>query len=135
MIVQQNEDEENEDDHDAGSSSITNQANVLVEVLLSKISSIEKILQSEQDGPLMQNSVTDEKFVPLGQQRLRSVELVLKMLQMKKDVLNTAIASSKIPLHIMSLIKAYPWNNFLQLKVINIWTEVLENQDNNVFTS
>jgi hypothetical protein len=30
-------------------------------------------------------------------------------------------------------VKKFPWNNFLQLKVINIFTEILENQDNQDF--
>jgi len=35
----------------------------------------------------------------------------------------------------MSLVKTFPWNNFLQLKVINIFTEVIENNDNAEFRS
>jgi hypothetical protein len=46
---------------------------------------------------------------------------------MKKEALNNAISGSRIPSNIISLVKQYPWNNFLQLKVINIFTEVLEN--------
>jgi len=33
----------------------------------------------------------------------------------------------------MELVKTYQWNNFLQLKVINICTEVIENSDNAEF--
>ena len=133
MVQQNNDDEENEEDQDAGDSSLANQANVLVEVLLGKISNLENILQAAHDGTSVTNSVHGTPFVPLGQQRLRSVELVLKMIQMKKEALNNRIAESQIPSHIMDLVKQFPWNNFLQLKVINIFTEILENQDNQDF--
>lgn len=35
--------------------------------------------------------------------------------------------------NILELVKAYPWNNFLQLKVMNLFTEVIEKSDNEVF--
>jgi len=70
------------------------------------------------------------EFKPLGQQRLRTVELVLKMVQMKKEVLYEPLGRSQIFGNIVNLVKIYQWNNFLQLKVINLFTEVIDNCEN-----
>jgi hypothetical protein len=70
------------------------------------------------------------KFVPLGQQRLRTVELVHKMVQLRKDVLYDSMGTSLIFKNIIDLVKQYPWNNFLQLKVMNIFNDVLDNCEN-----
>jgi hypothetical protein len=126
MIVQQNSEDEKEDVDPADPSSIAAQTNSMVEVLMGKIGKIESILGSEYAGARIQGSVSNDAFVPLGQQRLRTVELVLKMIQLKNEKLCIAIAQSKIPLEVVNLVKQYPWNNFLQLKVINIFNEVID---------
>ena len=76
---------------------------------------------------MIRSSVTDEEFVPLGQQRLYTIELVLRMVQLKKVELYDALGESKIFANIMALVKQYPWNNFMQLKVIAISDEILDN--------
>lgn len=81
----------------------------------------------------MVGSFNDQAFVPLGQQRLRSVDLVLNMIKLRKAPLLTALAESEIFGNIMALVKEYPWNNFLQLKVINICNEVISNNTNAEF--
>lgn len=81
----------------------------------------------------MTGSVTSTPFVPLGQQRLLTVELVHNMIQLKRDDLNTPISKSPLCSNIVGLVKAYPWNNFLQLKVMNLFTEVIEKQKNDTF--
>ena len=131
MIVQQNSDDEANDDLEASNpNSIVAQANNIVEVLQERIADISTILQADHPGELVQNSVTDEKFVPLGQQRLRTVELVHKMVQLRKDALYVSMGSSQIFKNIIDLVKQYPWNNFLQLKVMNIFNDVLDNCEN-----
>jgi hypothetical protein len=71
--------------------------------------------------------------VPLGQQRLRSVELVLNMIKLKKESIYRSLGESEIFGNVIQLVKEYPWNNFLQLKVINICNEVITNNTNNEF--
>lgn len=131
MIVQQNSDDETNEDLEASNpNSIVAQGNVLVEVLKEKIGDIAVILQADHQGDKIQNSVTDEQFVPLGQQRLRTVELVHKMVQLRKDALYDSLGASLIFKNIIDLVKQYPWNNFLQLKVMNIFNDVLDNCEN-----
>jgi hypothetical protein len=132
-IVQQNSDDEAAEDEATNPNSVTAQTQVLVDVLLRKISNIETILQSNHDGPKIRSSVTDEEFVPLGQQRLHTIELVLRMVQLKKEALYDAMGSSKIFANIMELVKQYPWNNFMQLKVMDISKEILENCESTEF--
>jgi hypothetical protein len=92
---------------------------------------IEDVLKDDHEDVKITNSVIDVQFVPLGHQRLLTVELVYKMIQLNKEGLSTPIAASGISKKILLLVKAYPWNNFLQLKVMNLFTEVIENQTAN----
>lgn len=88
MIVQQNSDDDNNEDVEASNPNSTiSQGNILVEVLREKIVDVANVLRDDHDGEKMKGSVSNEDFVPLGQQRLRTVELVLKMVQMKKELL------------------------------------------------
>jgi hypothetical protein len=134
MIVQQTSDDEANDDLEASNPSSTiAQANVLVEVLQAKIPDIAVILQGDHEGEKINSAVTGVEFVPLGQQRLRTVELVLNLVKLKKESLYTALGDSAIFKNIVALVKQYPWNNFLQLKVINLFTEVIENCEDTAF--
>lgn len=134
MIVQQTSDDETNDDLEASNPSSTiAQANVLVEVLQAKIPDIAVILQGDHEGEKINSAVTGVEFVPLGQQRLRTVELVLNLVKLKKESLYTALGDSAIFKNIVALVKQYPWNNFLQLKVINLFTEVIENCEDTAF--
>lgn len=133
-IVQQNSDDEAADDLEASNpNSVAAQTQVLVDVLLRKMSNIETILKNDFEGPKIRSSVTDQEFVPLGQQRLYTIELVLRMVQLKKDALYEALGSSKIFANIMGLVKQYPWNNFMQLKVISMTDEILDNCESETF--
>jgi len=55
------------------------------------------------------------------------------MVRLKNDEINEALVSSDIFGNIFQLVKDYPWNNFLQLKVMNICTEIIENNTNAEF--
>ena len=101
--------------------------------MLEKIPALQEILRHDHPGEEVQGSVTETKFIPLGQQRLRSVDLVLNMVKLKKDDVFKALGSSEVFKNIMQLVKNYPWNNFLQLKVINLCTEIIENNENAEF--
>lgn len=100
---------------------------MLTEILLKKIDKIEAVLQNDYEGEKIKSSVTDEDYVPLGQQRLYTIELVLRIIQLKKEPIYDALGESKVFLNIMRLVKQYPWNNFMQLKVIAISDEILDN--------
>ena len=104
-IVQQNSDDEAADDEASNPNSVTAQTQVLVDVLLRKIEKIETILQNDHEGAMIRSSVTDQEFVPLGQQRLYTIELVLRMVQLKKEALYDALGTSKIFSNIMALVK------------------------------
>ena len=51
------------------------------------------------------------------------------MVQLKNDAINDCLGESKVFANIIDLVKAFPWNNFLQLKVINIVNEILDNTE------
>ena len=133
-VVQQNSDDENgEDLESTNPNSHTAQTNALVEMLKGKVAEITAVLQADHDLPKIGTSVCEETYVPLGQQRLYTVELVLRMVQMKKIVLYIAMGETGMFKNIMALVHKYQWNNFLQLKVIELCDEVLDNCDSDAF--
>lgn len=118
MIVQQNSDDEKDEDDASGannnSSSATQaQSAMLVEILKEKFADIQTILRNDHDGVKIQGSVTDVQYVPLGRQRLLTVEMIKKVLQMRNETLYTVLGDSLIFENIFKLVKQYPWNNFL----------------------
>lgn len=67
--------------------------------------------------------------MPLGSFRLKIVELVLYTIKLHKKDLYERIVDTKILTGINELLSMYPWNNFLQLKVIAIYEEIFENSE------
>jgi len=115
-VVQQNSDDENAEGEDSTNpNSHTAQTNALVDMLKGKVDEITKVLQSEDDLdlPKIGTSVCEETYVPLGQQRLYTVELVLRMVQMRKTILYIKMGETEMFKNIMGLVHKYQWNNFL----------------------
>jgi len=131
MIDQQNSDDENAEDEATNPESPAYACNQLVEILAAKLDTISDVLNPEQvPGSKIASSIDDEEFVPLGRQRLITVEAVHKMLKLRKEPISEALMKSQVFKHIIELVKRYPWNNFLQLKVINICDLILDDGEN-----
>jgi hypothetical protein len=133
MVQQNASDDEKEEDEGQNPNSVASHAKILEEVLVPLIPEIETIVRHDHEGEATVGSVSETPFVPLGQQRLRTVELVLKMIQLKSEPILTSLTQSLVICNIIHLVKNFPWNNFLQLKVINMFTEVIENSENQEF--
>lgn len=130
VTVQPNSDDEKDDAADGSSASVDAQGQVLVEAITARLSKIENILRADQDGERIATSLNKDTYVPLGPQRLHTVELVYKLVCMRKDAMYEALGKSIIFQRVIELIKVFAWNNFLQLKVINLFEEVLNNCSN-----
>lgn len=73
----------------------------------------------------MLGSTMDQKeFEALGPIRLKVVELILFIFKLHSDLLFEAIEESTMLQNISDIIVKYPWNNFLQLKVIALYEEI-----------
>lgn len=97
----------------------------MVDALKGQVANIETVLRSDVAGTPIANSFSTELRVPLGPLRLHTVELILKLVQMRNADLYSFLKDSLVFERIIALVKAFPWNNFLQLKVINLFEEVL----------
>lgn len=75
------------------------------------------------------NSYDSRRLIPLGSLRLKVVEFVHLLLKLNKAPIIEALADTDIFATISDLVEAYPWNNFLQLKAISIYEEVLDTID------
>lgn len=133
MVQHNSEDDEKEDTEASNPNSASVQTNILVDILKDKIPAIQEILRADHTGDKTRLSVCDTDFVPLGPQRLNTVELVSKMIQLKKEPIFSGLMQSQIFSNIMTLVKNYPWNNFLQLKVINLFEQVFSHIDHTAF--
>lgn len=79
MIVQHKSDDEDED-LESNPNSIGAQVNRLIGCLSLKIGDIEEVLRPDHEGDKTTGSVCSTEFVPLGQQRLLTVELLHNMI-------------------------------------------------------
>lgn len=122
----------NSDDEDSANAPSTHAA-ALVEAFQGHITNIENVLRSDVAGTPIANSYSTAETVPLGALRLHTVELILKLVQMRNASLYTFLKDSLVFERIINLVKAFPWNNFLQLKVINLFEEVLNSCQNAEF--
>lgn len=74
-----------------------------------------------------------EKVKPLGSFRLRVIELVYHLVKLNKPQILSALSSSDIFAQLVKLLIAYPWNNFLQLKFISLFEDIISNSDHREF--
>ena len=92
------------------------------------IRKISEYLNSGNSVPKLELDTTyDAKIVPLGHFRLRIVELVYHLLKLKSKAISDALLESDLFSKISVLVETFPWNNFLQLKVIALYEEIFEN--------
>ena len=85
-------------------------------------------LNSSNSVPKAEIETTyDAKIVPLGHFRLRIVELVYHLVKLNRKTINDALLETDLLSKISDLVESYPWNNFLQLKVISLYEEIFEN--------
>lgn len=78
----------------------------MVDILKEKVGAIATVLQADHEGlATIQSSVNEVHNIPLGQQRLHTIELVLRMVQLKKETLYTGLGRSAVFANIMVLVK------------------------------
>lgn len=134
-VLQHNSDDEKDnaiDDINSPNSPLAH-AELLVEVIIDKVGDIEEVLRADHKMEAIGTSLSSTAIAPLGTQRLHMVELVYKLVCMKHETIYKVLGDSKVFARIIDLVKAFPWNNFLQLKVMGLFEEVLVNSENSDF--
>jgi len=119
IIVHQGHDETEGDDLDSP----------LVKALEDNMGGLVDHLARGAPSQNMVTTFTDEEQKPLGRYRLRLVELIHLATRLHKASLNDEIAKSEAFAILSDLIYEFPWNNFMQLKLINVYEDILENDD------
>lgn len=123
-------DDEEEDSTVQATSDEEDAANVnpLVDVLSNNIRKISEYLNSGNSIPQTEIDTSyDLKIVPLGHFRLRIVDLVYHLLKLRNEKISNGVLDTELLPKISLLLENYPWNNFLQLKVIALYEEIFEN--------
>ena len=75
---------------------------------------------------LEMTSFSNEAQKSLGGVRLKIIECLYLMFKLRKADMNEALSQSQALTKISQLVIDYPWNNFLQLKVINIYETIMD---------
>lgn len=120
---------QNSDDEDESQSF---SASNLVEMITTNISKIVEGLSPNTETDMLETTYL-EKVQPLGSYRLRLVELVFYLVKLSKPQILSALSRSEIFAKLTALMSFYPWNNFLQLRIIQIFEEVIKNSDHREF--
>lgn len=101
----------------------------MVEILKTVAKNISSYLDESTPQESLISQIDSRSVVPLGSLRLRIIELVHLLLKLNKAPIIEALGETDIFSKISELVEAYPWNNFLQLKAIAIYEEVLDTID------
>lgn len=101
-------------------------ANDLVEILAQNVSRIVQSLEVQTASREQLETSYEVKIVPLGSLRLKLVELLYQIMKLGKEPVLKALGDSQFFSKISALIEAYPWNNFLHLKAIAVFEDLLE---------
>ena len=117
IIIQQSDEEDEEG------------KNAFIDLLKQVAKNITQYLEEAVPKVEIPNSYESRTLLPLGPLRLKIVELVHLLLKLNKTPIIEALADTEIFSKVSDLVKQYPWNNFLQLKTISIYEEVLDTID------
>lgn len=101
----------------------------MVELLKLNLRRIINLLEVAIPKSEIANSFDSSRATPLGVIRLKVVELIQLALKIHKAPIYEALIESDALQQITALVKVYPWNNFLQLKVISIYEEIIESSE------
>jgi len=117
IIVNEVSDEEGED------SKAGNNAAIL-EILVSMIRPIDRILEQEPGQPVL-SQFNNKRILPLGNTKLRAVELLASIVSLKHPQIIAVVRETEVMQKILALIEKHPWNNMIQLKAHQIFEYVL----------
>lgn len=120
IIVNEVSDEENED-------SKTNANAIIEQFMVQMVEPLKKILDM---APLesVSSQLSTGRILPLGNTKLRAVELLQSIVSLKKAAIITAVKDSGVMKTVLQLIERHPWNNMIQLKVHLIYQDVFNSE-------
>lgn len=100
----------------------------LVSVLTNNLEKFATHLSLPGAAPSFQIETSYEKTItPLGHLRVRLIELVVQLVKLGSDSILEKLLETDIFAEITRLTEAYPFNNFLQLKVQALFEDIFEN--------
>eukprot|EP00347_Sterkiella_histriomuscorum_P000595 403375243 len=99
----------------------------LILVLMQNQSTIFESLQQLEVNQTQLETTYLQPIVPLGRLRLKIIEFIRQLTCLNNPALLSYLVDSTILSDITELVLQYPWNNFLQLTVIQIFQDLLDN--------
>ena len=65
----------------------------------------------------------------MGMLKLRAIELLSQLISLRKTQINEKLHESKVCKTLMKLVHEHPWNNFIQLKIHQVFEDFLESEN------
>jgi hypothetical protein len=67
----------------------------------------------------------------LGILKLRAIELLSQLISLKKPQINEVMVDSGVCQVLVQHVLDYPWNNFIQLKIHQVFEDYLDSENTN----
>lgn len=96
----------------------------ILEMLVGMVRPIDTILEREPGQPV-QSQFNNKRILPLGNTKLRAIELLASIVSLKHPSIIAAVRESQVMRKVLGLIEKHPWNNMVQLKATQIFENVL----------
>lgn len=102
---------------------------VVYEVLESFVMPITDLLQKSTEPSTRISSYGDKEFKNLGVLKLRTIELLAALISLKNAQIKQKLVESNVCSTLLDYVIEYPWNNFIQLKIHQIFEDYLESDN------
>ena len=120
---------DNSDDEEEKAAKKRSSEQNMIDIYTSLIKPAKQIIEQEAPKEEIKSTFNERSSRPLGLLRLRAVELLQQIASLKKTSLAKSLLSSGVSENLVNLIKTYPWNNFLQIRVQMYFDELLDNDE------
>lgn len=104
---------------------------IVYDVLEGFINPITTLLKTEDADTSRVSSLCDKEFRNLGILKLRAIELLSQLISLKKPQINEVMVDSGVCQVLVQHVLDYPWNNFIQLKIHQVFEDYLDSENTN----
>ena len=102
---------------------------VIYDVLEGFVEPITLLLETENDLTTRVSSFNDHTMRNLGVLKLRAIELLSTLISLKKPQINDQLVKNSVCASLLDHVQEHPWNNFIQLKIHQIFEDYLESEN------
>ena len=102
---------------------------VVYDSLIKFLEPISKLLGSSNESSSRLSTFMDQDTKNLGVLKLRAIELLASLTQLRHTQFNEELVKLPLTPVLLDLVRDHPWNNFVQLKVHQVFTDYLGSEN------